>query len=177
MCCTFVKCERSRDRDALATASMRRCLRAEAKQHIANRMCAKSPPSVSQLALPVTYTTHLFPSVATSDGAHLAGQRAGDGRVLPARQQRNAEQHARGGAAERRHEQLVRVGEARDVGVGGRAVVEGRGRQDQDGRVNEERKDERQAAVPRAVLARPRRAGASARRVLGSPLGGWRGAE
>ncbi len=42
---------------------------------------------------------------------------------------------------ERRREQLIRVGEARDVGVGGRAVVEGRGGQDQDSRVDEERKD------------------------------------
>ncbi len=108
------------------------------------------------------------PLLILQNGAHLAGQRAGDGRVLPARQQRDAEQHARGGAAERRREQLVRVGEARDVGVGGRAVVEGRGGQDQDGRVDEERKDERQAAVPGAVLARPGRAGASARQVAGS---------
>ena len=71
----------------------------------------------------------------------LAGERAGERRVLPGSEQRHGEERARHADAEQRAEQLVGVLDFRHVLVS--RPVKRRGGEHQDGGVDEEREHER----------------------------------
>jgi hypothetical protein len=97
---------------------------------------------------------------------NLARQSAGDGGILATAQQRHAKEDARRVAPKGRGQQLVRRVDV-DIGVGVDGVVEGRGRQDEDGRIHKEREAEGDGRVEGPVQHRHALALGGAREVAG----------
>ena len=82
----------------------------------------------------------------------LPGERRRDRRVEAAAQERDREQRRRDRGAEQRHEQRVRLAEFGDLGAAG--LVEGRGGEDQDRGVDEQREHQGRGRVDRGKAQR-----------------------
>lgn len=83
---------------------------------------------------------------------HLPGDGAGEGRALPGRQQGDAEQDAGEGAAHQWVQQVIGVLDLDHIGVPG--FVEGRGGEDQDRRIDQQRQGQRADGVDPGQLHR-----------------------